>query len=224
MSLKRKATFSKQIHWGLPGDQGRERALEGNDRISRLPPSSDWLWDLEQGHLLLCGPLPPLWLGQRVLLSLWPLEGQGCSDSGSQIRWQQTMASFLPATYTVFFRRKMLFKVKKDWVFLKLIFVGVDLLYSVVLVSAMPQSESAIHIHISPLWSSFPFRVPCAIQWLTSVIYFVHSINNVYTYQSQWLNSSPCPHLRTERWHHLWAWHHLLLWCPSFTFTPDTSF
>lgn len=29
---------------------GRERALEGNDRISRLAPLSDRLCDLEQGH------------------------------------------------------------------------------------------------------------------------------------------------------------------------------
>ena len=43
----------------------------------------------------------------------------------------------------------------------KLIFIGVELLYSVVLVSAVQQSESAICIHISPLfYISFPFRSP----------------------------------------------------------------
>ena len=114
---------------------------------------------------------------------------------GGNRRWP---ASYLPLTLS-FSEGKCSSKLKRIELFLKLIFVGVDLLYSVVLVSAVQQSGSAIHIHISPLWSSFPFRVPCAIQWLTSVIYFIHSINNVYTYQSQWLISSPCPHLRTER-------------------------
>ena len=42
--------------------------------------------------------------------------------------------------------------------FLKLIFIGVYLLYSVILVSTTQQSESAIHIHLSLLfWISFPF-------------------------------------------------------------------
>ena len=167
--------------------------------------------------------LPYGW-GKGFSFLYGPLRGRAALTqvlrySGNR-RWP---ASYLPLTLS-FSEGKCSSKLKRIKLFLKLIFVGVDLLYSVVLVSALQQSESAIHIHISPLWSSFPFRVPCAIQWLTSVIYFVHSINNVYTYQSQWLNSSPCPHLRTERWHHLWAWHHLLLWCPSFTFTPDTSF
>ena len=45
--------------------------------------------------------------------------------------------------------------------FLKLIFIGVELLYNVVLVSAIQQIESSIRIDISPLlWISFPFRPP----------------------------------------------------------------
>ena len=45
--------------------------------------------------------------------------------------------------------------------FFFLIFTEVWLLYNVVLVSAVQQSESAIRIHISPLfWISFPFRSP----------------------------------------------------------------
>ena len=52
------------------------------------------------------------------------------------------------------------------------IFIGVELLYNVVLVSTLQQSESAIHIHISPFFV-FPSHlghhrslstVPCAIQ------------------------------------------------------------
>ena len=35
------------------------------------------------------------------------------------------------------------------------------MLYNTVLISAVQQSESAIHIHISPLfWIPFPFRSP----------------------------------------------------------------
>ena len=42
--------------------------------------------------------------------------------------------------------------------FFKLIFIGVYLLYSVVLVSTTQQSESATHGHLSLLfWISFPF-------------------------------------------------------------------
>ena len=42
--------------------------------------------------------------------------------------------------------------------FFLLIFIGVELLYNVVLVSTVQKSESAIHIHISPLFCiSFPF-------------------------------------------------------------------
>ena len=41
------------------------------------------------------------------------------------------------------------------------IFIGVELLYTAVSVSAVQQSESAIRIHISPLfWISFPLRSP----------------------------------------------------------------
>ena len=42
-----------------------------------------------------------------------------------------------------------------------LVFIGVQLPYSVVLVSTVQQSESAICIHVPPLfWISFPFRSP----------------------------------------------------------------
>ena len=45
--------------------------------------------------------------------------------------------------------------------FFKLIFIGVELLCNVVLVSAIEQIELSIHIDISPLfWISFPFRSP----------------------------------------------------------------
>ena len=73
--------------------------------------------------------------------------------------------------------------------FFKLIFIGVQLLYNVVLVSTVQQSESAIRIHISPLFSDFlPIQVttehsvefPELYSRFSLVTYFIHSINNVY--------------------------------------------
>ena len=47
---------------------------------------------------------------------------------------------------------------RQNNLFLK-IFIGVELLYNIVLVYTVQQSESAIRIHISPLfWISFSFR------------------------------------------------------------------
>ena len=61
------------------------------------------------------------------------------------------------------------------------------MLYSVVFISAVQQSESAIYIHLSSLfWISCPFRSPESIEfpvlysWFSLVIYFIHSLNNVY--------------------------------------------
>ena len=50
-------------------------------------------------------------------------------------------------------------KTETSLSFLKLIFIGVWLIYNVVLVSAVQQSESVIHIHISTLFQIlFPSR------------------------------------------------------------------
>ena len=49
-------------------------------------------------------------------------------------------------------------------VFFKLVFIDVQLIYNVVLVSAVQQSKSAIHIHISTL-----FQVPFPIRSLQSI-------------------------------------------------------
>ena len=63
-----------------------------------------------------------------------------------------------------------------------LIFIGVELCYNVVLVSAAQQSEPAIHIHIF-LFLEFPShlgphralsRVPCAI-WSVLIIYLFYT-------------------------------------------------
>ena len=60
--------------------------------------------------------------------------------------------------------------------------IAVYLLYNTVLVSAVQQSESIIHIHIPPLFQiSFPFRLPQSTEStvlynkFASVIYFIHS-------------------------------------------------
>ena len=49
--------------------------------------------------------------------------------------------------------------------FFKLIFIGVQLIYNVVLVSAVQQSESVIHLHISILFQIlFPHRLLKSIE------------------------------------------------------------
>ena len=54
---------------------------------------------------------------------------------------------------------------------LKLIFIGVQLRYNVVLVSIIQQSESAIHIQISPLlWDFLPIQVKHMERCSTSLI------------------------------------------------------
>ena len=63
----------------------------------------------------------------------------------------------------------------------KYTFIGVQLLYNVVLVSAVPQGTSVVHI--SPLFQiCFPFRSLPSIEqsslcysWFTLVIYFIYS-------------------------------------------------
>ena len=45
----------------------------------------------------------------------------------------------------------------KFFSFFLLIFIGIQLLYNVVLVSTILQNESAIHIHVSPPFSFFIF-------------------------------------------------------------------
>ena len=79
------------------------------------------------------------------------------------------------------------------------ILIGVQLLYNVVFVSAVEQSESAISISTSPLfWISFPFRSPQSTEQSSlyytvgshqlSILYIV-----VYICQSQTLSSSHHP-------------------------------
>ena len=72
--------------------------------------------------------------------------------------------------------------------FLFLNFIGVQLLCNVVLVSAVQQSKSAI-VYIYPLILEFLThvghhralsRVPCAIQQVSLVIYFIQSISSIY--------------------------------------------
>ena len=69
---------------------------------------------------------------------------------------------------------------------LLLFFIGVQLLYNVVLVSAVHQSESAICLHIFPLFLNFlPIQAtteqwvefPVLFSMFSSVICFKHSIN-----------------------------------------------
>ena len=88
------------------------------------------------------------------------------------------------------------------FLFLFLFFIELQLLYNVVLVSTVQQSESAIRIYVSPLLDFLPIRtprstVPGQYTGFSLVIYFIHSINSVCTYicicQSQSPNSSHSP-------------------------------
>ena len=78
------------------------------------------------------------------------------------------------------------------------------MLYNVVLASTAQQNESAIHIQISPpFWTSLPLgyhsvlgRDTCATySKFASVVYFIHSISNVYVSipLSQFLPPHPFP-------------------------------
>ena len=92
----------------------------------------------------------------------------------------------------------VIFSYKSMVSFFFLIFIGVQLLYNILLVSAIQQSESAIRIHISPLfWISFPFKSPQSDEQ-SSLCYTVGShqlsilyiVSTVYICQSQSPNSS----------------------------------
>ena len=61
------------------------------------------------------------------------------------------------------------------------------MLYNVVLVSAVQQSESAVCIYVSPLLDFLPIRtpqstVPVPYSRFSLVIYFIHSIYSLYIY------------------------------------------
>jgi len=78
--------------------------------------------------------------------------------------------------------------------FLKLIFIAVSLLYNVVWVSAMQQSESAIHIPMSTLvWVSFPlrslqnFEFPVLYNRFSLLPYFIQSSVYMSTPISQFI-------------------------------------
>ena len=59
--------------------------------------------------------------------------------------------------------------------FLKLIFIRVYLLYNIVLLSAVQQSESATYISMYPLFFGFLSHLVFSL-----VIYVVHDISSVY--------------------------------------------
>ena len=87
-----------------------------------------------------------------------------------------------------------------------LLFIGVQLLYNVVLVSTVQQSESAIRINISPLfWISFPFRSPQSTEQ-SSLCYTVgnHQLSILYTASIVYICQSQSPnssHPRLPPWY-----------------------
>ena len=65
--------------------------------------------------------------------------------------------------------------------------IGVSLLYNVVLISTVQQSESAMRVHIfPPVCISFPFKASQSTEFpelcsaFSLVIHFTHRINSVY--------------------------------------------
>ena len=86
--------------------------------------------------------------------------------------------------------------------FQKLIFIGIQLICNIMLLSSVQQSESAIHTHISPpFWISFPFGSPQSVEFplldsmFLLLIYFIHSINRVHVSVPNLLIPPSRPHL-----------------------------
>ena len=70
------------------------------------------------------------------------------------------VSSCLASAFKALRKRAVVF-----FLFVCLIFIGIELIYNVVLVSGVPQSESVIHIHISVLfYISFPYRLLQSIE------------------------------------------------------------
>ena len=121
-----------------------------------------------------------------------PLEAGKVKEIESSYSFQKATqlykhTDFSPVSNILFFIF-IFFSFKRILFFL--IFIGLQLLYNVVLVTTVQQSESAIRIHIIPfLWISFPFRSPQNIEQSSLgytvsshfVIYFTYSNNIVYT-------------------------------------------
>ena len=97
-------------------------------------------------------------------------------------------------------------------------FIGIQLLYTAVSVSTVQQSESAVHIHISPIfWISFPFRSPQSIEQ-GSLCYTVgsHQLSILYTLVCICQSQSPnLSNLAFSFWHLYVCSLHL---CLSFCF------
>ena len=65
--------------------------------------------------------------------------------------------------------------------------MDIFLIVAFVLVSAVQQSESATHIHISPLpWIAFPFGSPQTIMWASLV---AQMVKNLPAMQDIWVRS-----------------------------------
>ena len=165
-------------------------------------------------------PSPMAW-GKGLSFLYGPLRGRATLTQvlryGGNRRWP---ASYLPLTLS-FSEGKCSSKLKKIELFLKLIFVGVDLPGCISFCCA---AVSQLYTYTYPLFG-FPFHSEFHVLYNGShQLSILYIVSTVYIHINPNGSIHPPTPLRTERWHHLWAWHHLLLWCPGFTFTPDTSF
>ena len=105
----------------------------------------------------------------ETLLPERTMKGQAQSGHSRAPWWIPVVWSGWPGL------RSLLWENREASRFFLINFLREWLLYNVVLVSTVPQNESAIHIHISPLfWISFPFRSPHSTE-LGSLCYTAYS-------------------------------------------------
>ena len=131
-----------QNQWVLC-QQGGKRVLPCPGRKERARP-----WEGVSGER--AQMLPPL------LTSKWSSLCAKSLEPGAQRPLGTGQGLTSPSPFLFLFPLQEIFYFIKNK-----IFIGVYLLYNVVLVSTVQQSESAIRIHIAPLfWISFPFRSP----------------------------------------------------------------
>ena len=81
--------------------------------------------------------------------------------------------------------------IKCKVLFFKLIFVGIELLYNVVLVPTVQHNESARHVS-PPCWTSFPFRSPqCSKQSSLCYVACSHYLSVLYVVSIVYIMSIP---------------------------------
>ena len=119
------------------------------------------------------------------ILSMYCVLAMG-QDACIQLKTRVTMPdpALLELLYFFIFSKQLMIV----FIHLFYIFIGVQLLYNIVLVSVVQKSKSAVCILISPLFFGFPShlghhralsRVPCSAQYvLISYLFYTYFIHN----------------------------------------------